>query len=104
MLEYVVNKATGKKKANFGAADAATKVPCEQPTENHMTYLANGSIFAVFRSENTDYPLCSTVSVNEGRTWSRAVTMPGPTGRNPMVISEVRQAYATAARSAYNLI
>jgi hypothetical protein len=71
-------------------ADAAAKVPCEQPTENHMTYLANGSIFAVFRSENTDYPLCSTVSVDEGKTWSRAVTMPGPTGRNPMTILEVR--------------
>ena len=47
------------------AADAATKVPCEQPTENHMTTLKNGSVFAVFRSENTNYPLCSTVSNDE---------------------------------------
>lgn len=67
------------------AADAASKVPCEQPTENHMTYLQNGSIFAVFRSDNTNYPLCSTVSNDEGETWSKAVTMPGPTGRNPDV-------------------
>ncbi len=46
-------------------ADAAAKIPCEQPTENHMTTLANGSIFAVFRSENTNYPLGSTVSNDE---------------------------------------
>eukprot|EP01051_Picozoa_sp_SAG22_P014571 SAG22_NODE_1788_length_3571_cov_3.315956_2_plen_198_part_00 len=38
-------------------ADAASKVPCDQPTENHMTYLGNGSIFAVFRSDNANYPL-----------------------------------------------
>jgi hypothetical protein len=62
------------------------KVPCEQPTENHMTTLANGSLFAVFRSENTNYPLCSTVSNDEGKSWSKAITMPGPTGRNPMTI------------------
>lgn len=30
-----------------------------------MATLDNGSIFAVFRSENANYPLCSTVSNDE---------------------------------------
>jgi hypothetical protein len=49
----------------LSAADAVAKVPCEMPTENHMVTLGNGSVFAVFRSENANYPLCSTVSNDE---------------------------------------
>jgi hypothetical protein len=39
----------------------------EGPLSILATTLANGSLFAVFRSENTNDPLCSTVSNDEGK-------------------------------------
>lgn len=49
---------------------------CGTPSENHAVRLGNGSIYMVFRSGGKDLPLCSTVSHDEGMSWSPAIVLP----------------------------
>jgi hypothetical protein len=66
---------------------------CKEPSESHTTYLKNGDLFTVFRGggwrdpgypsrdrggAEAYFPLCSSVSSDEARSWSRPKVMSGP--------------------------
>ena len=58
---------------------------CLMPSESSTVYLKNGTLFTVFRSGGGGKPLCSTVSSDDGQTWSIPVVMPGPIGVEPKI-------------------
>eukprot|EP01052_Picozoa_sp_SAG31_P011637 SAG31_NODE_662_length_13028_cov_3.364529_13_plen_966_part_00 len=60
-----------------GFVPSGTPALCQSPSDSGTSYLADGSLFTVFRS--TGGPLCSTISRNgsEGEAWSVPKVMNG---------------------------
>lgn len=57
-------------RSDVARPDPTKATPCYMPSESHMARLANRSLLTVWRSVGADSPLCSSVSNDEGLSWS----------------------------------